>query len=149
MAEKINLLRPSYVVYEHVDLETFKKFANDFGLEEVTASTDQDNIFFRGYGKDQFVYIARQAPAGSQPRFVGGGFCATSEEDFEKAARLEGAQLVDISKWPYVRRARPISETYDSIRRHAETLANSCPSSGAGAGVSWWCCAIRTALRCM
>jgi len=100
MAEKINLLRPSYVVYEHVDLETFRKFANDFGLEEVTASTDTNNIFFRGYGKDRFVYIARQAPAGSQPRFVGGGFCATSEADFERAGRLEGAQSIDISTWP-------------------------------------------------
>lgn len=100
MVGKISLSRPSYVVYEHVDLETFKKFASDFGFDEVPNSAETGNVFFRGYGKNRYVYVAQQAPAGSPPRFIGGAFCASSEEDFETAQRIKGARFVDMSNWP-------------------------------------------------
>ena len=95
---RVKLARLGYVIYEHPDIGKFRLFASDFGLEETK---DLDgNIFFRGYGKDQYVYVARQAPEGSEKRFIGAGFCACSKDDFERACQLEAATIIDASQRP-------------------------------------------------
>ena len=89
----IRLQRLSFVIYEHPDLNTFKRFAQDFGFEE--ASSTADETLFAGYGRDPFVYVARAAPADAGKRFVGAGFAAESEDDFKKACALAGAEKSD------------------------------------------------------
>jgi catechol 2,3-dioxygenase-like lactoylglutathione lyase family enzyme len=98
-AKKVVLSRLAYVVYQHEDFETFLSFAKDFGLENV-GEVENGIVLFRGYGKDQYVYIAHQAPPGEHKAFLGSGFCAQSQEDFEAACSMEGAEKVDISKRP-------------------------------------------------
>ena len=97
---KVILQRLAFVVYEHPDLDTFKTFAKDFGLEEDVDHSKNDVIYFRGYGKDRYVYVARRAPDGVTKRFVGGGFVANSAVDFERACRIPGAKVVDVSSRP-------------------------------------------------
>lgn len=90
--DKVNLSRLSYVIYEHSDLATFEKFSEDFGFESAGKSDDGD-VFFRGYGLDPYIYVARQAPPGEGKKFHGAGFIAQSSEDFDRACELEGAQV--------------------------------------------------------
>jgi hypothetical protein len=95
---KISLSRLGYVIYEHPDFEKFKIFAKEFGL--TSAKDNNDTVYFSGYGKDQFVYVARQSPSGQPKRFIGAGFIASTAEDFETATRIEGAQSIDTSNRP-------------------------------------------------
>ncbi|KAK4502776.1 hypothetical protein PRZ48_006202 [Zasmidium cellare] len=97
---KITLTRLSHVIYQHPDIEKYKSFAKDFGLEVADTQPDKNLVFFRGYGLDQYVYIATQAPAGEGKKFIGAGFTARSREDFDRATRLPGAEVIDISAWP-------------------------------------------------
>ncbi|KAK1056765.1 hypothetical protein LTR74_014645 [Friedmanniomyces endolithicus] len=89
----IRLQRLSFVIYGHPDLTTFKRFAQDFGFEEVSSTADE--TLFAGYGRDPFVYVARATRAGAGKRFVGAGFAAESKDDFEKACAHVGAEKID------------------------------------------------------
>ena len=95
----VHLSRLSYVVYEHPSLKDFRDFAQDFGLTETTGGSQDSEIYFRGYGVDPFLYVARQA-TGSTKRFIGAGFAAESADDFDKAAAIEGSQRVDRTDAP-------------------------------------------------
>lgn len=50
----------------------------DFGME--VAKRTEDEIWFRGYGIDQYVYYAKKGPK----KFLGGVFAVDSKEEFEK-----------------------------------------------------------------
>ena len=124
--DKVNLSRLSYVVYEHPDLPKFLEFSKDFGFESAGTADDERTVFLRGYGPDPFVYVARQAPAGQGRRFCGSGFTARTEEDFERACKMEGAQLGDTSQRPGRGRlvsvpdvnGNPIEIVYGQKERH-------------------------------
>ncbi|KAF2102971.1 glyoxalase family protein [Rhizodiscina lignyota] len=96
---KINLQRLSYVIYEHPDMESFERFAEDFGFESVGKAGGRD-VFFRGYGPDPFVYVARLSPNGSPKRFYGAGFVARTAQDFDRACQMQGAEVKDVSHRP-------------------------------------------------
>ena len=96
-ASKIQLERLSHVYFEHVDLSKFEKFAEDFGL--VEAWRDKDTILYRGYGQDQYCYVARQAK-GDKPNFQGPAFVAQDAAEFDKAVAIEGAVVSDLSPFP-------------------------------------------------
>lgn len=96
---KVNFSRLSYVVYEHPDLAAFEKYAADFGFEVSERSSDGD-LFLRGYGRDPYIYIARQTPNGQPRKFCGAGFVARTSQDFDRACKMDGAQIVDISGRP-------------------------------------------------
>ncbi|KAL6808176.1 glyoxalase family protein [Trichoderma sp. SZMC 28015] len=98
IGSKISLQRLSYVIYEHPDVVKFLTFAEDFGFE-LAAKSENGEVFFRGYGPDPFLYVARPA-SGSAPNFHGAGFVARSGIDFQKACNFPGAQLVDVSHRP-------------------------------------------------
>lgn len=102
MAEtsQIRLARLSYVVYEHPSIENFRAFAQDFGFVEAGSNDKDGSIYYRGYGEDPYLYVARPAPNGARKRFIGAGFAAESESDFVKASRLEGSETVDLSDRP-------------------------------------------------
>lgn len=98
IGSKISLQRLSYVIYEHPDVVKFLTFAEDFGFE-LAAKSENEEVFFRGYGPDPFLYVARPA-SGSAPKFHGAGFVARSAIDFQKACNFPSAQLVDVSHRP-------------------------------------------------
>ncbi|CAM1509680.1 Fc.00g000150.m01.CDS01 [Cosmosporella sp. VM-42] len=99
VSNKVNLDRLSYVIYEHPDRDGFLHFSNDFGFESAGTSDDEE-ILLRGYGSDPYIYIARQAREGREKKFCGSGFRAQTAQDFERACKLKGAQVKDISNWP-------------------------------------------------
>lgn len=94
---KVQLSRISHVYFEHPDLEKFREFAKDFGFVETQVT--KDRVYFRGYGKDPYVYVASKSKD-AKPRFLGPAFVASSEEDFEKAAKLEGAKVESLENAP-------------------------------------------------
>lgn len=96
--EKVQLARPTHVYVEHPDLSSFAEFAKDFGFVEE-ARDGSTTIYYRGFGKDPYAYVASQAK-GSEKRFGGGAFLAKTEEDFNKASKLDGAVLKDLSETP-------------------------------------------------
>ncbi|KAJ5997965.1 zinc finger protein [Penicillium canescens] len=56
---------------------------------EVAKRTENE-VWFRGYGVDQYVYYATKGPK----KFLGGVFAVESEEEFEKALNVPGASPV-------------------------------------------------------
>lgn len=97
---RVNLQRLSYVVYQHVDIDDFERFSQDFGFKRIDGSFGDGDILFEGYGPDPYLYVARRAPFGEGKAFVGAGFVARTLEDFENAKSLPGAKVVDISHLP-------------------------------------------------
>ncbi|KAH6988455.1 hypothetical protein EDB80DRAFT_730122 [Ilyonectria destructans] len=53
---KVHLSRIASVYFEHPDLDKFAQLALDFGFVEKYRT--KDTIYFRGYGKGPFVYVA-------------------------------------------------------------------------------------------
>ncbi|KAH6970459.1 Glyoxalase/Bleomycin resistance protein/Dihydroxybiphenyl dioxygenase [Ilyonectria sp. MPI-CAGE-AT-0026] len=94
---KIQLERISHVYFEHPDLDDFGKFALDFGLVEAWRSDDV--VLYRGYSKDPYCYVARKAPAGTAA-FGGGAWIAQTQEDFDKVAAMEGAEVSNLAPYP-------------------------------------------------
>jgi hypothetical protein len=94
---KVQLVRLSHVYFEHPDLKQFGNFAKDFGL--VAEKWIGDNIYFRGYGKDPYVYVASKSKDG-KAHFGGGAFVAASREEFDKAAKIPGAKFRSLNEAP-------------------------------------------------
>jgi hypothetical protein len=93
---KISLKRIAHVYYTHADLEKAHQFLLDFGFS-VTQQT-ADEIYYRGYGTEPFVYCARR---GSDNTFGGAAFVVDSMEDLELATKqLPGASEIYESKAP-------------------------------------------------
>jgi hypothetical protein len=85
---KVQLSRLAHVYFEHPDLEEFEKFAIDFGF--VEAKRSKNTTYLRGYGRDQYVYVASKSMDG-KAHFRGAAFVAASEDDFNKARELPNA----------------------------------------------------------
>lgn len=94
---KVQLDRLGHVYFQHPDLEKFDKFAEDFGF--VVAERTEDKIYYRGYGKDPYIYVASKSKDG-KPRFGGPAFVARSQAEFDKAANLPGAFLGSLKDSP-------------------------------------------------
>ena len=94
---KVQLVRLSHVYFEHHDLSKFGKFAQDFGL--VEAHRSGNTIYFRGYGKDPYVYVATKTKEG-RGKFGGAAFVAASQEEFDKAANIPGGVMKDLNGAP-------------------------------------------------
>ncbi|OAA53578.1 Glyoxalase/fosfomycin resistance/dioxygenase [Cordyceps fumosorosea ARSEF 2679] len=92
------LNRLSYVIYEHPDLEKFRDFAGDFGF--IEAGRVDGLTFYRGYGKDAYVYVVAEGQPGAEKRFIGGGFVAQSAQDFQLICQMPGAKILDATKRP-------------------------------------------------
>lgn len=94
---KVQLASLGHVYFEHPNLDEFDAFAIDFGFAVV--KKEQGRTYYRGYGKDPFIYVASQSADG-KPRFKGPAFVARSKEEFEKAKALPGAQLGSLEACP-------------------------------------------------
>ncbi|KAE8361869.1 Glyoxalase/Bleomycin resistance protein/Dihydroxybiphenyl dioxygenase [Aspergillus caelatus] len=86
---RIKLTRLSHMRYQHPDLDAIHQFMMDFGLQ-VALQTD-DEVWYKGYGPDQYVYYAKKGPR----KFLGGVFQAASWDDFERASKLSSAEPVE------------------------------------------------------
>ncbi|KAJ5082898.1 hypothetical protein N7532_011941 [Penicillium argentinense] len=84
-SSQIRLLKLAHMRYRHPDLEQITAFLLDFGM--TVAKRTDDEIWYRGYGEDQYVYYARKRPK----KFLGGTFAVESFEDLEKASQLPTA----------------------------------------------------------
>ncbi|RSL40752.1 hypothetical protein CEP54_016030 [Fusarium duplospermum] len=65
---------PSYCRHGHPDLEKAKKFFADFGL--ILALEKDDKIYFRGFGIDQFCYVAEKTSDGKRKLRATLGSCS-------------------------------------------------------------------------
>lgn len=86
--DQIKIVKLSHMRYQHPDLKEITTFLQDFGL--VVAKETTDEVWYRGYGPDQYVYYARRGPR----KFLGGCFEVESYRDLEKAAKLKGASEI-------------------------------------------------------
>ncbi|KAL3713723.1 hypothetical protein TMatcc_002428, partial [Talaromyces marneffei ATCC 18224] len=82
---QIRLVKLSHMRYQHPDLENITTFLLNFGME--VAQRTEDEIWFRGYGSDQYVYYARKGPK----EFLGAAFQVERYQDIEKASQLPTA----------------------------------------------------------
>jgi hypothetical protein len=76
----IRLLKTAFVVYYHEDLEKARAFFLGFGMKIVEERAAEE-IFFKGYGTEPFVYVARKALSSSSSSFGGAAYVAQSREE--------------------------------------------------------------------
>lgn len=91
-SHQIKLVKLAHMRYQHPDLEKITKFLKDFGMHVNKTSEDGSQMWWRGYGPDQYVYYAQK---GAERKFLGGTYEVESMADLEKAAKLEGASKVE------------------------------------------------------
>ena len=71
------------------DLDRAEQFLTDFGM--ARSARTRTALYMRGTDPTHHLYIAELG----EPRFIGCGFYATSEEDLHKLARVDGASAVE------------------------------------------------------
>ncbi|KAJ4152090.1 hypothetical protein NW765_017599 [Fusarium oxysporum] len=96
-SQKVKVLRLVSVHYQHLDLDKAAQFLNDFGLIEV--QREEKRIYFGGYGRDPYLYIAEQAPS-SHRAFLGATWAVDAANDLVKAATLPGASKIVDAEGP-------------------------------------------------
>jgi catechol 2,3-dioxygenase-like lactoylglutathione lyase family enzyme len=95
---RVKLLGPACVQYGHPNLDAAHKFLIDFGFVEAgRAEAPSRTIFYRGYGTQPVVYIARETPF---PEFHGGYYEAATHEDLMRATLIPGAGKVEALNHP-------------------------------------------------
>lgn len=95
--QRINVVRLSFVHYQHHDLPKAVSFLEDFGL--IRSGQDATRIYFSGYGVDPYSYIAEQSP-NSQRKFLGGTWTVSSAADLEVAASHPQASPIEANEGP-------------------------------------------------
>ncbi|KAF4164615.1 hypothetical protein CNMCM6936_008899 [Aspergillus lentulus] len=93
---QIRLMKLAHMRYQHPDLDAITVFLQDFGMK-VVKKTD-DEVWYRGYGTDPYVYYARKGP---KKEFLGGTFEVESYQDLERAANLPtGSAIQELKDAP-------------------------------------------------
>ncbi|PWY75028.1 Glyoxalase/Bleomycin resistance protein/Dihydroxybiphenyl dioxygenase [Aspergillus heteromorphus CBS 117.55] len=85
---QIHLVKLAHMRYQHPDLDELTTFMKDFGTQ--VAKITEDQIWYRGYGTDAYVYYARKGPRA----FLGGTFEVESYQDLVKARELPNASAI-------------------------------------------------------
>jgi len=83
----IQLLKTAFVAYHHADLAKARQFFLDFGMS-IADEVPGETIYFKGYGVEPFVYVARQSESGSS-YFDGAAYVVDSLEELQRAAKLD------------------------------------------------------------
>ncbi|KAK5683712.1 hypothetical protein LTR17_027260 [Elasticomyces elasticus] len=81
-ADQIKLVKLAHMRYQHPDLDKITIFLQDFGMR-VAKRTD-DEVWYRGYGADPYVYYARKG----EKQYLGGTFLVESMGELERASHL-------------------------------------------------------------
>ncbi|KAJ5968758.1 hypothetical protein N7501_005006 [Penicillium viridicatum] len=82
---QIRLVKLAHMRYQHPDLDEITTFLEDFGMT-IAKKTD-DEIWYRGYGVDPYVYYAKKG----EKKFLGGTWEVESYQELEKATKLPTA----------------------------------------------------------
>lgn len=91
---RVGIKKCAYVVYEHADLSKAEQFFLDFGMK--IAERRPDKIYFKGYGPDPFVYVAKQSLVPSESRFGGAAYLVEHRKELEKAvAKVPNASPIN------------------------------------------------------
>ncbi|OOQ87166.1 putative metapyrocatechase [Penicillium brasilianum] len=85
---QIRLVKLAHMRYQHPDLDQITTFLEDFGM--TIAKKTEDQIWYRGYGDDQYVYYARKGPK----EYLGGTFTVETYQDLERATQLSTASKI-------------------------------------------------------
>jgi catechol 2,3-dioxygenase-like lactoylglutathione lyase family enzyme len=93
----INVVRLSFVAYQHPDLQKAAQFLEDFGLRIVRKR--DSTIYFAGYGIDPYCYVAEQSPE-QKRKFLGGTWVVASYADLETAASHPTATSIEEVQGP-------------------------------------------------
>jgi hypothetical protein len=88
---RLRLAATAYVIYYHADLAKARQFLVDFGLS-IARETSEKEIFFKGYGVEPFIYVARQAEGESY--FEGAAYEVESRVELERASEIGGATSI-------------------------------------------------------
>ena len=97
--DPIRLLRTAFVIYYHEDLEKARAFFLDFGMK-IAEEKPGEEIFFKGYGTEPFIYIARKAVNGGGSSFGGAAYVVYSREELQRAEAIDGATRLSSLKAP-------------------------------------------------
>ena len=79
--------------YQVPDIDAVDAFMRDFGL--LSAARTDGALYLRGYGSAHHIYIAERGP---EPRCVGFGLAAKSQDDLERLAAETGAPVQRINE---------------------------------------------------
>lgn len=93
---RIRLLATAFVIYYHLDLDKCRQFLSDFGL--VVAEDRGNEVFYRGYGTEPILYVARQARDKCQ--FGGAVYEVESREELERATKIDRASAISLFEGP-------------------------------------------------
>ncbi|KAK4503184.1 hypothetical protein PRZ48_006612 [Zasmidium cellare] len=85
---QIKLVQLAFMQYQHPDLGVVKTFMLDFGMTPI--KTPEQDVWFKGYGSDAYVYHARKGPAA----FLGGAFAVETFQDLERAMAIPGTKVL-------------------------------------------------------
>lgn len=88
---RIRILKTAFVTYYHADLAKQRKFLLDFGMVIVEEDPGK-TIYFRGYGTEPFVYVAKQANGESS--FGGGAYEVETRHELQRATEVPGATSI-------------------------------------------------------
>ncbi|CAG8088878.1 unnamed protein product [Penicillium olsonii] len=88
-SSQIRLVKLAHMRYQHPDLQEITTFLQDFGM--FVAKQTDDEVWYRGYGVDQYVYYAKKGPK----KFLGGAFEVESYQDLERATQLSTAGKIE------------------------------------------------------
>ncbi|KAI8938092.1 hypothetical protein NX059_005762 [Plenodomus lindquistii] len=88
-SSQVRLVKLSHMRYQHPDLDAITVFLNDFGMHVVAKS--ENEIWFRGYGPDQYVYYARKG----EKKFLGGAFEVESYRELEKILIIPNVKVLE------------------------------------------------------
>jgi hypothetical protein len=89
---RVGLLKTAFVEYYHVDLAKARQFFLDFGLSIAEEHPGRE-IYFKGFGTEPFVYVARQAE-GDNAEFGGAAYVVESRAELERASLIAGASKI-------------------------------------------------------
>lgn len=88
---RIRLLKTAFVIYYHADLGKAREFFLDFGMS-IASERSGEEIFFKGFGTEPYVYIARQAT--SESEFGGAAYEVESWAELKRATKIESASPI-------------------------------------------------------
>ncbi|KAH5201745.1 hypothetical protein HBH77_125820 [Parastagonospora nodorum] len=126
---RIALTSTAFVIYNHTNLSAARQFLLDFGLEPARESQDGKVLFFKGYGTEPFIYIARQS---SSNTFGGASYEVSSRNELERATKtIPGCSAIEQLAAPgggeYVKLIDPAGHIVLLV--HGQTKSKSSPPS--------------------
>jgi len=85
----INVKSFAYVRFRSPDLDAAEEFLTHFGL--VTSARTDGALYMRATDPEHHVHVTERG----EPKFIGFAYEVASEDDLERAARLEGASAIE------------------------------------------------------